>query len=91
MTGKGYTKAVGKDPARAAAYHATLSEFGLDSFRDKTTAELVLRKVQEEQQIKRAAAPTFKSADGDQYEALVMANLLSTDTGAPPRPPPPSA
>lgn len=84
LTGARYVLAVGRDEKRALQYAAIANEFGLDTFRDKDTSQILLRKIQEQEGVRRASAPTFKPADGDRYEAAVLAGIVSEVQPAPP-------
>jgi len=77
LTSAKYVAAVGKDEKNALQYTHIANEFGLDAFRDKQTSLLLLRKIQEQEGVKRASAPTFRPVDDDRHGAAVLAGIVS--------------
>ena len=79
LTGKGYVTAAGATHQGAQQYADLVRVFGLDTFKDKTTSLLMLRKVYEREDIKRSKSETFKTADDDRHDALVLAEMLRSN------------
>lgn len=84
LVGKELVLAVGRNDAAAVHYTQTVSQFGLDTFRSKEDLAIALRRAQQDQGVRRATAPTFKTVDAERQEALVTSHLISTRLPAPP-------